>query len=220
MKYQAVIFDLFGTLVSEPSRRKQQSVLREMAAVLSVPADDFVRLWAETRDKRSLSILSSLEANIKYICRIIGAPVKADRIKLACQLKVEITRLPLKPREGAGELLSHLKSADYRVGLINNCGPEVPPLWKETPLASLFDIAVFSATTGLKKPGPRIYRLAAEQLAVKPEGCLYIGDGDNSELTGAANAGMHPVLISVLLEDASDDPLMTRGIIQKSGTAL
>jgi len=69
MKYQAVIFDLFGTLVSEPSRRKQQSVLWEMAAVLSVPADDFVRLWAETMDKRHLGILSSLEANIEYICR-------------------------------------------------------------------------------------------------------------------------------------------------------
>ncbi len=206
MKYQAVIFDLFGTLVPEPSRWKQQSVLQEMAAVLSVPADDFVRLWAETRDKRSLGIFSSLEANTEHICRMMGAKVKAYRTRLAYQLKVEATRLPLKPREGAEELLSHLKSADYRIGLISNCGPEVPPLWQETPLAPLVDIAVFSAAAGLKKPDPRIYRSAAEQLAVKPEGCLYVGDGDSSELTGAANAGMHPVLISVLLEDASDDP--------------
>ena len=136
---------------------------------------------------------------------IIGAPVKADRIRLAYQLRVEFTQLPLKPREGAVELFSHLRTADYRIGLISNCGPEVPPLWKETALAPLVDIAIFSAAAGLKKPDPRIYRLAAEQLAVKPEGCLYIGDGDSSELTGAANAGMHPVLISVFLEDASDD---------------
>ena len=42
MKYTATIFDLFGTLVHEPSRKRSQSVLLEMATTLSVPVDDFV----------------------------------------------------------------------------------------------------------------------------------------------------------------------------------
>jgi len=206
MKYSAVIFDLFGTLVAEPSRRKQQSLLRKMSAVLSVPADDFMQLWAETRDKRTLGIFSSLEANIEYICRVLDAPVKADQIKLASQLKADSIRRPLKPRVGAVELLSQLKLADYRTGLISNCGPEVPSLWEETLLAPLLDIAIFSAMEGFKKPDLRIYRLAADRLQVEPAHCLYVGDGDNDELSGATQAGMQVVRIVVLLENAGDDP--------------
>jgi putative hydrolase of the HAD superfamily len=39
---------------------------------------------------------------------------------------------------------------------------------------------------------------------VKPEGCLYIGDGDEHELTGAAQVGMHPVLIRDPYENRTD----------------
>jgi putative hydrolase of the HAD superfamily len=59
----------------------------------------------------------------------------------------------------------------------------------------MFDIAVFSCTEGVKKPDLQIYKLAAEKLGVRPEDCLYIGDGSSNELTGAAAVGMHPVLI-------------------------
>jgi putative hydrolase of the HAD superfamily len=37
--------------------------------------------------------------------------------------------------------------------------------------------------------------MAADSLKVKPQDCLYIGDGSSKELTGALQVGMHPVLI-------------------------
>ena len=66
------------------------------------------------------------------------------------------------------------------------------------------DATVFSCLAGVRKPDPRIYLLATEQLAVRPEECLYIGDGSSHELTGAASVGMHPVLIRVPYEDTPD----------------
>ena len=54
---------------------------------------------------------------------------------------------------------------------------------------------------GLKKPDPRIYNMSAEQLSVKPESCLYVGDGSSQELSGAQAVGMHPVLIHNPEED-------------------
>jgi len=68
----------------------------------------------------------------------------------------------------------------------------------------LIDVAIFSCVAGMKKPDPRIYRLATTQLAVEPENCLYIGDGSSKELTGAAEVGMHPVLIRDPDEDSSE----------------
>ncbi len=64
-------------------------------------------------------------------------------------------------------------------------------------------MTVFSCEVGLKKPDPRIYQLVAKQLAVKPESCLYIGDGSSNELSGATAVGMHPVLILDPREDSS-----------------
>jgi putative hydrolase of the HAD superfamily len=79
---------------------------------------------------------------------------------------------------------------------------EPPVLWPDTPFAPFFNVAIFSSTCGLQKPDPRIYLLAAEKLAVKPKDCLYIGDGDGNELTGAAQVGMNPVLIRDTPEDS------------------
>ena len=45
------------------------------------------------------------------------------------------------------------------------------------------------------KPDPRIYQLTAERLEVRPEECLFVGDGGSQELSGALSVGMHPVLI-------------------------
>ena len=48
MVYKAVIFDLFGTLVHKFPVDESISVLWDMAAVLSVDADAFTRLWFDT----------------------------------------------------------------------------------------------------------------------------------------------------------------------------
>ena len=48
---------------------------------------------------------------------------------------------------------------------------------------------------GLKKPDSNIYNLACEQLGVEPGECLYFGDGDSNELSGASQLGMNAVMI-------------------------
>jgi epoxide hydrolase-like predicted phosphatase len=40
----------------------------------------------------------------------------------------------------------------------------------------LFDATVISGEVGLRKPDPRIYRLAAERLALRPEQCVFVDD--------------------------------------------
>ena len=69
---------------------------------------------------------------------------------------------------------------------------------------AVFDEAVFSCDVGLNKPDPRFYEITCQRLGVRPEECLYIGDGSSHELTGAASVGMHPVLIRVPYEDTPD----------------
>ena len=204
MKYGAVIFDLFGTLIDKIPLREHIDVLRQMASLVSVPSDDFVRLWFGTFNERGLGIFRSLESNIEYICHELGTQPEKAKITLASQINVSYTAGAMKPRPEALELISHLKSQGYKTGLISDCSPEIPKLFQNLPFASFIDVTVFSSLVGMTKPDPRIYRLAAERLLVELGGCLYVGDGDSNELTGAAQVGMHPVLICNPYEDRSD----------------
>lgn len=204
MKYQAVIFDLFGTLVENFSIQEHKSILADMASVLSAPPDDFAQIWIDVFDWRTTGFFQSPEENIAYNCRKLGVHPEDAQIKRAAQIRHDFTLRSMTPRADAIEVLSHLKSKGYKIALISDCSAEVPAIWEGTPFAPFVDVPVFSCSADLKKPDPRIYRLATEQLAVEPVNCLYVGDGSSQELTGASGVGMHPVLIRVPGEEDSN----------------
>src|SRR5262249_13476401 len=87
--------------------------------------------------------------------------------------------------------------------LISDCSAEVPLLWPECALAPLIEAPVFSCAVGMKKPDPRIYALACARLGIQPAECLYVGDGSEQELSGAAAVGMRPVLVRVAFAEAT-----------------
>jgi putative hydrolase of the HAD superfamily len=194
-KYKAVIFDLFGTLVENFSRGDYEKTLTEMATVLGAPPDEFIRLWADTFDLRATGVFHSAEACVVHICQELRVPVTDAQVKQTGRIRLDYTSRNIRPRPGSVEVLTCLKSNGYETALISDCTAETPLVWQKTPFAPLFNVTVFSCRVGVKKPDPRIYHLATDQLGVKPADCLYIGDGSSKELTGALQVGMHPVLI-------------------------
>jgi len=204
MKYKAVIFDLFGTVTDNYSYKEYQSVLGQMASVLTLSLDAFRRLWSETTYERNTGVIRTIEANIDCICEKLGVSVDDTKVRLATKTRYDFVANTMRPRQDAIDVLSYLQSQGLKTGLISNCSPDTPLIWKDTPFAPLFNVAVFSSSVGVKKPDPRIYQIATNKLAIKPENCLYIGNGDSRELTGASQVGMHPVLIRVPDEDSTD----------------
>ncbi|UCE35878.1 MAG: HAD family hydrolase [Thermoplasmata archaeon] len=204
MKHDAVIFDLFGTLVDNFSFQEHLDVLEEMAKTLSVPSEDFMSLWLYTFDERVKGVYKNPESNIVYICKELGIKLDKQRILKAGKIRRNFTRRTLKPRQDAVKTMEQLKVKGYKIGLITDCSSEVPSYWKDLPFAKLVDVPVFSCLTGLKKPDPRIYKLACNRLGVSPEKCFYVGDGSSYELSGASKVGMKPVLIHTPSEDEND----------------
>jgi putative hydrolase of the HAD superfamily len=201
MKYKAVIFDLYGTLVTTFSEKEYQKVVMQMASILSVPPEPFRELWAATDAESFLGILSHDQAKIRYICDRLGLSVERGKTVKAFEILLNYEATSMLPRPEAIDVLSTLKLKGYKIGLISDCPSNTPVLWENTGLKPFFEVTIFSCAVGLRKPDPRIYQLALEQLNVKPQECLYIGDGGSNELTGALKAGMHPVLIRVPTEE-------------------
>ena len=63
-------------------------------------------------------------------------------------------------------------------------------MWKASPFGTRFDATALSCDLGIGKPDPAIYQWAADELGVLPADCLFIGDGADRELAGAAALGM------------------------------
>lgn len=210
MKYDAVIFDLFGTLVDNPTspgvkRLRYEQLMSKVAVVVSIPTDDFLQAWAETAPRRGTGYFPTTEANIAFICQELGRPIEAGKVAEAARMRFEFWRAALMPRKDSLATLAQLKASGYKIGLISNCSQEPPSLWSDTPFPPSLDTAVFSSVVGLSKPDPRIYNLACTQLGVTPDRCLYVGDGESDELAGAARVGMYPIRIRVPYEQRPDD---------------
>jgi putative hydrolase of the HAD superfamily len=200
MKYKAVIFDLFGTLVPSFTDQEYREILRQMAEILAVPSRDFWVLWADTLAESVLGTIPSVESQIVRIGRQIGVKFPPAKVRAAQKLMSDYSARTMQPRPGAVEALSQLNQRGLKLGLISDCTSDTPELWKKTALAPLVDATVFSCLVGLRKPDQRIYRLAVQQLAVKPSECLYVGDGAGRELSGALEAGLNPVQLYIPAE--------------------
>ena len=194
MKFEAVIFDLFGTLVDGFVSSGSQTTA-DLATTLGAPYEPFMQVWRQTLDMRSDGTFQSVEAALAHGCESIGIEVGREQMAKAVAMRLRQITSALNPRPYAVETLEHLKGKSYKTGLLSNCSIEIPILWPETPFATLFNAAIFSCRECLKKPDPRIYQLVCERLGVAAEKCLYVADGENFELAAAAQVGLHPVLI-------------------------
>lgn len=196
MIYKAVIFDLFGTLVYKFPVDESIKVLWDMAEVLGVDADAFTKLWFDTFNERHSGCFPNLEADVDFVSQKLGVQPDEEQVRTAAQINLDYVATHIVPRQGAVELLTWLGEQGYKIALLSNWSDEVPTVWNDIPLSDYFDVSVFSCRVGIMKPDPRIYHMASDQLSLKPEECLFVGDGDSSELTGASRVGMGTVLIS------------------------
>lgn len=190
MPSPAVVFDLWDTLVRWPL--EDTRLLRERtAARYGVSLEALDELWSEpgAYERRETG---PLRPEFHAIAAAFRSEVDVDEL---FSWRVELTRRVLVPADGTIDALSELRRRGVRLGLVSNCTEDVAVVWPETPLAPLFDTAVFSSVAGCMKPAPRIYALVADGLGVDVDECLFVGDGANDELGGAQRVGMTPVLI-------------------------
>jgi putative hydrolase of the HAD superfamily len=86
-----------------------------------------------------------------------------------------------------------LKEKTVKIGLISNCFSEEAKLIHESELYPFFDVVCLSYEEGYMKPELEIFHRCINRLGVKPEECLYVGDGGSRELETAKELGMHAV---------------------------
>jgi putative hydrolase of the HAD superfamily len=185
MRYRAVIYDLWDTLVDWPIEEARE-LTRRVAEHVGLDDAAFMQRWHDNYHRRETGPLAAAY-------EALGVP--DEHISAHVAARHDLARRSLVPRAGVIDTLDALRDRGFKLGLISVCSEEVPVAWRETPLASRFDATTFSSECGVMKPEPEIYLRTARVLGIEPAETLYVGDGANDELEGARRVGMTPVLI-------------------------
>ncbi len=91
--------------------------------------------------------------------------------------------------------LDDLQAQGYTLGIISNFEPWLEVLLHELGLHDYFEPVIISGVVGVEKPHPRIFELALAEAGTEADKAAHVGDSMTSDVEGAQEAGLTPVLI-------------------------
>jgi putative hydrolase of the HAD superfamily len=191
MPRDAVIFDLGGVVLDSPlhaiARYEREAGIQagfvNRVVVSTGPQGAWSRL--ERGELRVEEWVPEFERD----CAEAGQMIDAARM-------MEAIRGASEPRPRMITAIRAIRARGLRVGaLTNNWVAEEPAASRlGQELRGLFDAFVESAVVGLRKPDPRIYRHACDELGVAPEASIFLDD-IGANLKAARALGMHTIKV-------------------------
>lgn len=194
---EVVFFDLFFTLVTP-----KYNDIKNEHDVLGITKDQWEKY---TEDDELYTRRATGEE--KDPLKIIEAIIEKMEIEVEESGKREILKLREERFAKALtdvdptilEVLSDLKKSGKKLCLVSNADIIDVAYWHKSPLSHLFDNVIFSYEVGCLKPQCKIYQVALERMNVKPENCVFVGDGGSDEMKGAKELGIKTILTAHLL---------------------
>jgi len=195
-----VIFDLFHTLVDPDDFRPQGfRRLDAAAAVIGVPAEVVQAEW-----DRVLPDLvrghESIRGMLRRVAHRNGRPARTMDIAPAAETLGRYQDLCLlHPRPAIIEMLDSLR--DRPVGLLTNCHDRDVEAWGQSPLSRRIDCAAFSTNIHAAKPDAAAYEWILGELGAHASEAVFVGNGGDDELAGAAAAGVGIIIHFAAFDD-------------------
>lgn len=195
MKIEAVIWDFGGVFTTSPFE-----AFNRLEAELGVPKDLIRRVNATNPDTNAWALFERNEVDAAQFDQLfleestaLGHPVRGADV---------LPRLngELRPRMVAAlkACKAHFKVACITNNVVSVHSPGAAEGQRKAGAMSevmpLFDAIIESSKAGVRKPDPRIYQMMCDQLAVRPEACIYLDDlGINCK--PAAGLGMKAIKV-------------------------
>jgi putative hydrolase of the HAD superfamily len=208
---KAVIFDLGHTLIDyyhewRTPELKAIGLLHDHLASYGVEADEgpFVRdvtsmLDVGRKRKTEDMVEIPLREVLQRVYERYGCDGDEDLMVDGFEIFYGVLVEHRKPFPGTVEMLEGLKDRGYSIGLVSDVAWGLPSDYPQRDmqhygLHAFFDDLVFSTDVGLRKPHPRMFKLAAYNLGVETGESLFVGNSLQADIKGALNVGMQAIL--------------------------
>ena len=208
---KAVIFDLGHTLIdyyhdwAGPEERIVSRLYRlatETGGCLQEP--EFRRtVLATLQGNRDRKLRDMQEIPLERVLSIIfdsaGCGSDEGLIQEGMELFYEALKEDRSLVPGTLEMLQRVRDRGCSIGLISDVAWGLPseyPLrdMKHFRLEGFFDDMIFSSDVGMRKPNPRLFKMALFNLSAAKDESMYIGNSLQFDVRGAKSVGMKAVL--------------------------
>ncbi|MBI4864248.1 MAG: HAD family hydrolase [Candidatus Riflebacteria bacterium] len=214
---QAVVFDLYGTLVDVQTNEQALPAYERLAEWLSDrkiranPAT-LAKSFSDGVDKLKSALAEpDTEIDVAQVFSLMlqelgvakpGPSLVAD---LAWSFR-KFTRTRCQPLPGANDLIQRLRM-DYKLGIVANAQKlfTMKEL-EELRLVEAFEAITLSSNTGFRKPSSKIFEVCLQDLEVSPEEAIFVGDSIEEDIVGAKSVGMKTLLISSTAQTGPVEP--------------
>ncbi|WP_051950399.1 HAD family hydrolase [Actinacidiphila yeochonensis] len=218
-----VLFDIDNTLI--PTRAIWQHALDAVAARLAgahpgVSAAAIASTYVHTSDRlwgdydRALAPLGSHTAARRHVWEtaLREAGIELSERQLATHVDDFAHRQMRAIRTVPATVDAFRRlAAVYQLGVVTNGDADQQHAkLEQAGLDRYFETVVCALGNGHRKPHPAPFHQACEDLAVRPEECLYVGDEWTADIVGARAAGLHPVWITPTGQPPPGSPPTTR----------
>ena len=192
LRTSAVVFDLYDTLV-HVDFASRAAHNKDISQILGVTVEEFKSAWETTSADSNRGIIKSTYERFIRIMDILGLSIDPILCNSLADKEHSFLRSATKVDDKAIKMLLSLKNRGYKTALLTNCSVSVLHTLSSTGLVQYFDCLVFSFEVGQMKPESSIYKLVLEKFKIGIGEAIFVGDGNNQELSGAAAAGLKPI---------------------------
>lgn len=202
LRYQAVFFDLGGTLVYRVCSQEERFL--RIAQELNIPIPSTLllkqgiqaglRVFSRWVDKiRTLEEEKALRLKRIEIILSIASPGTEKYAQRFLQEEQDFVRW-WQLYEDVLPVLTWLRGKAL-LGLITNWLPSLPLFCQALGLGDFFDYTINSVEVGISKPDPRVFQIALGYAQMAPKQAVHVGDSYEADVKGALNAGLNAVLL-------------------------
>ena len=190
-----VLFDFGGVITASPFE-----AFAAYEQELGIPTGSIRKINSTNPDGNAWAKMERNEISIEDFCSLfeeeaaaLGLVLSGNRV-LGClsgAIRPQMVRAleVLKERVSIGCITNNMKSG-HGSGMSRT--PEQAE--KIAEIMTMFEVVIESAKVGLRKPDPRIYQMACDELQVAAERCVYLDDlGINCK--PAAALGMRAIKV-------------------------
>ena len=188
---EAVLFDFGGVFMPSPFAAVRAFGVRQgidperaLALLFGAYDRDTDHPWHRL-ERGELSLVAARQAIMD-----LGAPEhRIDLFEALGSLRDTTVRADVC------EIAREARARGVKTAIVTNNIREFGDGWRAMlPVDELFDVVVDSAHVGVRKPDPRIFRLALDRLGAAPEAAVFLDDF-HGNVAAAERLGMRGILV-------------------------
>jgi putative hydrolase of the HAD superfamily len=220
----AILFDFGGTLDGDGLHWLDRFyAIYDLIGLSDIPKSRIKEAfyWADEQAERDPDMLGSglramMERHVAWQFEKLGIKDPEKQGEAAAAF--------IGPAEDALErnrdILEKLHQAGLKIGILSNFYGNVEILCHEFGLIPYLDVILDSAEVGLRKPDPKLFELALNQLGVAAEEAAFVGDSYERDIVPAKSVGMKTYWLVGKEEKMPPDPRQVDGILHHLGELL